>query len=347
VAVAKSSKRSGAWGTGSRAEPFSRARIKLTLYYLLILVVVVGFLSVAVFVEAARQGGTHTGESRLEAFELGENDASLEGTRGDYSEDLLRALLIADALTVAVAAALSYLLAGRTLRPIRDAMAAQARFFAQAAHDLRTPLAVMRTQAEVALDGGEIAGPDATAIMESQVEEIGRLSALVDRLLSLVRGSRVGPRTPAEPVALAPLAAAVVDRLAVLAERRGVRVVVGRRVDAAVRGDRADLERALTNIVENAILYTPAGGIVDVSVARSAGKVEIVTADTGIGLAPQDVARLGEPFFRSQAAREANAGGTGLGLAIAAQIARDHHGSFHAASREGRGTTVMLRFPAA
>ncbi len=84
-------------------------------------------------------------------------------------------------MTVAVAGVLSWLLAGRTLRPIRDNMAARERFFAQAAHDLRTPLAVMRTEAEVALQRGELSGAETARLIGSQVEEIGRLSLLVER----------------------------------------------------------------------------------------------------------------------------------------------------------------------
>ena len=152
---------------------------------------------------------------------------------------------------------------------------------------------------------------------------------------------------PRERVELAGLAAGVVAKLAAIGERRGVSVAFAGGSDGAVRGDRAALERALVNVVENAIVYTPAGGSVRVELGRAGSRLELRTLDTGIGIAAADLPHVTEPFFRADRARTANEGGTGLGLSIAARIVRDHQGAIQVASEPGRGTTVTMRFPAA
>ncbi len=342
----KSSRRSGAWGTVSgRNDPFSRARLKLSLFYLAIIVAIVAVLSAAVY-------GVHAGELREYAHRRG-GELEERGLRPTFEAGLLeeedglrRAIAVGDAVTVIVAGGLSYLLAGRTLRPIRVAMDSQKRFFADAAHDLRTPLAAMRTEAEVALSRADLSREEAVRVVTSHLEEIGRLSAMVDQMLALIRGTAAAS-APRQRVPLAGLAAGVVEKLAGIAERRGVRVAFAGVGDGAVRGDPAALERALVNVVENAIVYTPPGGSVRVDLGRAGSRLELRTSDTGIGIAAADVPHVTEPFFRADRARTANEAGCGLGLTIAARIVEDHQGAIQVASEPGRGTTVTMRFPAA
>lgn len=339
------SRQSGVWGTGSRTDAFSRARVRLTVFYILVLMVVVSLLSVAVYALAvgARREPAH---ARLELLEIPRRAELHEDPLDDYAQDVLRALLLGDVLALAAAAALGYLLAGSTLRPIRDAVAAQERFFAQAAHDLRTPLAVMRTEAEVALARRDLSADEAGGVMRSQVEEISRLSLLVDGLLQISRPSPLG-RPGGEALPVARLVESVVERLSGLAQRGGVRLVLAAAATGTVRGERADLERAISNVVDNAIKYTPAGGAVEVKVARVGHRVQVVISDTGIGIGEEDLPRVGEPFFRTDAAAAVHEAGTGLGLAIVDRIVRGHRGALRVASRSGVGTSVTLEFPAA
>jgi signal transduction histidine kinase len=337
------SKRSEVSGTASGADLFSRARIRLTLFYLAVLFAVIALLSAVVYLQAT-QAGSQPGHSRLEGLEGSEAAEAQTESGEDYAEDVLRALLVADAVTLAAAGVLGWVLAGRTLRPIREAARARERFFAQAAHDLRTPLAVMRTEAEVALESGELSG-EAARLAASQVEEIGRLSALVDGLLDLVRGRR--REAAHEPVLLSRVAESVAKRLCGRAERGGVALAFVSGCPDAVRGDRLEIERAIANVLENAIAYTPAGGTVRIRCFRTGRCVHVLVHDSGIGIGSPDLGRIGEPFFRGEEARSLHATGTGLGVAIVRRIVESHGGLLRISSRRGHGTTVDLRFPAA
>ena len=114
-----------------------------------------------------------------------------------------------------------------------------------------------------------------------------------------------------------------------------------------IHGNAFALERAVFNILENAIAYAPPGGSVEVGVQRHGGHVVLSVADAGIGISPLDVPHLGEPFYRGDRARSVHTGGAGLGLAIVKAVMEDHRGSLQVVSRPGEGTTVFLRLPAA
>ncbi len=245
----KSSRRSGESGTASGSDPFSRARTQLTLFYLAIIVVIVAVLSAAVYAVHMNDLRRSIHE-RLERMEVRGNRERFEDSLTDYTDDLRRAIIFGDLATVIGVGGLSYLLAGRTQRPIRLAMDAQKRFLTDAAHDLRTPLAVMRTEAEVALERKDLTRDEAVQVIGSQLEEISRLSLMVDQILTLMRGAEVERRARG-PVPLAQVAASVVQKLGGLAARRGVRLDFAGRSDGVVRGDRVALERALVNVVEN------------------------------------------------------------------------------------------------
>ena len=116
-------------------------------------------------------------------------------------------------------------------------------------------------------------------------------------------------------------------------------------VPAPVAGDAAALRRALLNLVENAVKYTPPGGKVEIGLARGDGVAEITIADTGIGIEPADLKRIFEPFLRLDAARARDTGGAGLGLAIARSIVIAHGGTITVESRPGSGSRFTVRLP--
>ncbi len=319
------SRRSGAPATGWRADPFRRARLKLTLLYLATMTVIVVALSLALY-ELRRQGDERIGE---------------------YLEHLGRSVVIADIITIAACGGLGYLLAARTLRPIRDAMETEKRFFADAAHDLRTPLAVMRSEAEVALRGGHLDAAEARLLIASSLEEIRRMSSMVEQLLDLSRRGGARNHAVRRPLDLAVLAEATASRLAVRARERGVRLSTSEtRGPVMISGDASAVERALYNILDNAITYTPGGGRVTVRVRRENAEAVLDVEDTGIGVPADDLPHITEPFFRGDRARGVHTGGAGLGLTIARATMEEHRGSMHAESRPGAGTTITLRFPA-
>jgi heavy metal sensor kinase len=222
----------------------------------------------------------------------------------------------------------------------------QRQFTADASHELRTPLALLSSQAEVALARPRPAA-EYRRVLTSVHEDARRMSQLVAELLTLARADAGQEAVAREPLDLGELVAQVVEAMAPLADARGVRLRTGGVVPAVVAGDQTRLTQLLVNLVDNALTYTPAGGDVTVSVAVEGGTAAIAVADTGIGIAPEHLARVFERFYRADPARERGRGGAGLGLAISQWIARAHGGDISATSEPGRGTTFTVRLPLA
>jgi signal transduction histidine kinase len=355
------SKLSAAPGIVSRPDPFRTARLRLTLLYLALITAIVVVLSASLY-EFHAHDVEHYGRDRVlravgDEGVIPREGPAREGPRvpsdapsvGEYLERLGRSILFADIITIIAGGALSWLLASRTLRPVKEAVENEQRFFANAAHDLRTPLSVMRSEAEVILRSGTVEGTETRKVLSSSLEEIDRMSAMVEQMLELARSghARLHSATLPVPLDLSGLARSVVARMSVRARERGLKLTADAPVAATVHGDPRALERAVSNIVENAVSYTPPGGTVEIRVAPHGGHVELSVRDTGIGIEPEDLPHIAEPFFRGDRARGARSGGTGLGLTIAQAAVRDNRGTMRAESTPGAGTTVVLRFPLA
>ncbi len=231
------------------------------------------------------------------------------------------------------------------LARLEEAFTQTRRFAADAAHELRTPLTVLRGEIEVALRTGR-SPEEYRRVLTSSLEEVERLIRLAEDLLLLSR-SVAGPEVSSAPVELEPLLLEVLDTAARLAQGAGVSVRINSTVPATVRGDAMALRRALMNLVENAIKYTPAGGKVELGLTTTDGAATLTVADTGIGIASSDVERIFEPFVRLDAARGRETGGTGLGLAIARSIVIAHGGTLTVETHPDAGSRFSIRLPLA
>jgi heavy metal sensor kinase len=217
------------------------------------------------------------------------------------------------------------------------------RFAADAAHELRTPLTALTGSIEVALRA-ERSPQEYRRVLTSSLEEVQRLSRVAEDLLLLSRAT-AGLETPRQPVELEPLVLEVLDLGIQLGQRAGVTVRAKELTPVTVRGDAGALRRAVSNLVENAVKYTPRGGAVELSLTRAASHAIIAVADTGIGIAAGDLERIFEPFMRLDAARARDTGGSGLGLAIARSIVTAHDGTLSAESVLGAGSRFTIRLP--
>jgi two-component system OmpR family sensor kinase len=220
------------------------------------------------------------------------------------------------------------------------ALERERRFVDEASHELRTPLALHKTELELALRYEHDPGQLRTAIA-SAIVEVDRLIELAEELLVVARSESGEVAVNAQPLQLEPLLASVHERFAKRAEGLGRRLVVDPADGLTIEADPALLERALTNLVDNALSH--GDGEVRVSAHSSDGRLELHVRDRGPGFPPAFIDHAFERFSRADAARRR--GGTGLGLAIVDAVARAHRGATHAANLPEGGADVWLELP--
>jgi two-component system sensor histidine kinase TctE len=236
---------------------------------------------------------------------------------------------------------------------MQDLVASQRRFIADASHQLRTPLAVLKTQAELALREDDPAAM--RAIVRSIAGTTDNAIRLANRLLLLARIEHGDGSVRAAPVSLAAVARQVGLELALPAVQKGIDLALdvdtsgGQPDEAVVHGDPLLLHELVANLVDNAIRYTPSGGSVALRVGRiehQRGAVLLEVRDSGPGIAPEEREQVFTPFYRSQATLDVNPGGTGLGLAIVRDIAAMHGAVLALGEGEEGGLQVSVTFAA-
>jgi heavy metal sensor kinase len=230
------------------------------------------------------------------------------------------------------------------LERIEHGVVTQRRFVADASHELRTPLAVMRAELEVALRDHNRAA-DASEVLDSAAEEVARMSRIVDDLLTLAHRDENRLELLLETVDLGKVATGVAVQLRPLAEAAGVQLAVEAPAGAVVLADRARLSQVVTNLVDNAVKFTGAGGSVRVRVWEAGDRAGLAVADTGPGIAPEHLRRVFDRFYRLDPARSRARGGSGLGLTICRELVEAHGGRIWAESVEGAGSTFSLALP--
>jgi two-component system heavy metal sensor histidine kinase CusS len=219
------------------------------------------------------------------------------------------------------------------------------RFTTDAAHELRTPLAVMRTEAEVALRSPREPEAD-RRVLENLLEELERLGRLVEQLLFLCREDAGLPTGPREPSRLDELARDVTGHMQTAAREKGLSLSIQALTPCLVHGDADRLRQLLFNLLDNAVKYTPPGGAVRVQVDTLDDRARVVVEDTGIGIPAEHLNRVFDRFYRADPSRSPEKDGTGLGLAICRSIVEAHGGEIHIHSLAGHGTSVVLFLPA-
>lgn len=219
------------------------------------------------------------------------------------------------------------------------------RFTADAAHELRTPLAVLRSEAEVALRADRSPG-QYRHVLENQLEEIARLTRLTEELLFLCREDAGLQAVPIQPVRVDELLEQLVGQLQSAAQARDVTLEIDVRSPLTIASDPDRLRRLFFNLVDNALKFTPTGGRVAIHAVRNGGRVEVVVTDSGIGIPPAHLPHICRRFYRVDQARGRAIEGTGLGLSICQAIVDAHDGTLRIESSPGNGTRVVVSLPA-
>lgn len=244
-----------------------------------------------------------------------------------------------------------------TINGLLDRLAAhvqrQREFVSNAAHELRSPLAALRTAFEVTLDH-ERSPEEYRELLADLVEECDGLSKLVNQMLLLAEGD-AGLAAPSTPVRLDALVSRSLDMFQGLAEQNEIRLHAGTLAPVSVWVNDYHLRQVIHNLLDNAIKHTPVGGTVDasvdVNVERGTGQKQAVlrVRDTGAGIPPEDLPHIGERFYRVDKSRQRlqPVSGSGLGLSICKAIVNSCGGQLSIASTLGQGTTVTVTLPPA
>jgi heavy metal sensor kinase len=229
---------------------------------------------------------------------------------------------------------------------LEEAFKKQRQFVADASHELRTPLAVIQAESSLVLDKNRSQG-EYRRSLELVAQEVDYMSDIVAKLLVLARSDAGCEPLDLQDVNIADLLSELSQDIEALAQEKGLRFSVGPMDNLTVRGDRLKLRQLFLNILDNAIRYTPSGGLISSSLVRRDGNAVASVVDSGIGIPAEDLPFIFDRFYRVDKARTYAEGGTGLGLSIAVSIAKVHGGEIEVESQVGGGTTFRVVLPLA
>ena len=329
---------------------FNRARLKLTAWYLLIIM----FISVA-FSGVIYEGISNEAERFARAQELRfERSFPFPSVINYDWQDLInetkqRAIImlaVINGTILVVAGGLSYFLAGKTLRPIREMLDEQNRFISDASHEFRTPLTSLKTTMEVSLRDKNLKLDDARSLITDSVGEVNKLQLLSDELLQLTQYHKPNGNTMLEMLLLSKIVREAIRKVEPLARQKEI-TIKSQIKDEKVYGNKYGLVDLLVILLDNAIKYSPSPTTVIVKSVKNDGSVTITVSDKGIGIAEKDLPHIFDRFYRADTARSRpKSGGYGLGLSIAKKIVDMHHGMINVESRLKKGTTFIIKLPA-
>lgn len=325
---------------------FNSAIIKLTAWYMLIIMIIcIGFSAIiygltSVELDRRLPSDPNVSYNRQPSADVLED---IRAQRASESRSRLAAnLIVLNAFALTLGGFGSYFLARRTLRPIQETSRAQGRFISDASHELRTPLAVMQSEIEVALRG-KPSRAELEELATSNLEEVNRLRELSDRLLQLNGGGAI----PLSNIVVEDAVVEAVNPHFKRADEHSIEII--NETDASqAYANLASLKDVLSILIDNAIKYSPDGTTITIASATKGRNVYVDVRDEGRGIAEQDVPHIFDRFYRADPSRtNQDVTGRGLGLSIAKQIVDGMHGELLVNSRIGKGTTFTVKLDAA
>ncbi len=261
----------------------------------------------------------------------------------DKYVDLITAFVVIAFAALFLVAAGGFFLVRKSTAPIERSIEFMRRFMADAAHELRTPITILRTRAEVALQQPREAANYVSALRGVEAEA-GRLGGIVDSLLVLARADAGEQQIDRARIFLDDIAVDAAGAAQIVARQKNVEVTVDEFEEAPVEGDPTLIRQLIMIVLDNAVKFTDAGGQVHVRVSMHEGSPTFGVEDTGIGIKQEELSRIFQRFFRGETARS-RTDGAGLGLSIASWIAREHGAEISLSSEPGKGTKVIVTFP--
>lgn len=333
---------------------FHSASLKLAGFYLLIMMSISLVFSIGLYRVASdeversirRQTGPISQMLRNRNMDLMESYADEQNELIQAAKDRLKTnLFLINSSILLGGGMLSYYFARKTLQPIEESHEAQSRFTADASHELRTPITAMRIETELALTDPKLDIKAAKRQLESNIEELDKLTALSDGLLKLARMNN--EELELSKTALKPIVESAVKRIKPMADKKTIRLKINTIPKVTIPADEASLSEALTTLLDNAVKYSPQKTTVEIGVKNTKNKLIITISDQGYGIAPRDLTHIFDRFYRADQSRnKEKTNGYGLGLSIAKGIVESHGGSIKAESQLGNGSKFIIVLPA-
>jgi len=329
---------------------FQNARLKLTAYYLLIIMVISLAFSLVIY------RGVTTELNRVQTMQKIRIESRPFRTDLPHSFFLVQPEVINDAthrlqttlfiINLAIftlSAAGGYFLAGRTLKPIADMVERQRRFISDASHELRTPLTALMTETEIALRNKQIT-PPTRKLLKSNLEEINKLKSLTDYLLSLNRYQNPH-HLKLSSFDVSHAVSDAVKKLRHQASKKHILLNLHLK-KITLTADQTAITEVITNLLDNAIKYSPKHSQISITTQKTNHYASITISDQGVGITPDQQLHIFDRFYQVDTARnKARHPGFGLGLSIAKDIVTLHHGHISVTSTPGVGSTFTIKLP--
>ena len=334
---------------------FTKARLKLTAWYLLILMSISFSFSLIIYqgicaeIDRFSQSQKLRIERRLQENNYLPQDPPIRFFDPDLIADakhrLFLSLIIVNGGIFFIVGFLSYFLAGKTLRPIQEMIEEQNRFISDASHEFRTPLTALKSSLEVNIRDKNLSIEDAKKIMSESIKDVNNLQMLSDSLLQLSQYEKPKMNIQFEKISLKQLINESIKKIEVLAKNKNIKIK-NTVINGNLKGDKYGLTDLFVILLDNAIKYSKEKSVVVISTKKIDHSVSISIEDNGIGIDKKDIPHLFDRFYRSDLARsKKKVNGYGLGLSIAKKIVDQHKGSIKIISKVKKGTTVTIVLP--
>ncbi len=335
---------------------FQSARLKLTAWYLLIIMCVSFAFSAVIYTFLSREVERFARVQRLR-IERQRTPFSIIPPQNEpeipYDPDLINetkyrilyTLILINGGIIAIAGGLGYVLAGRTLRPIQEMVDEQHRFIQDASHELRTPLTSLKSSLEVSLRDKHATLKELKQTIRDGIIDTDRLQLLTDALLKLAQYETAGSYIQKEHVLMNDIVNKAVTTIASIAKAKKIHIETTHAAGSIYAHQESMIE-LLGILLENAIKYSPEGSTVTIDTQEFEKYVHVSVSDQGIGIDPKDQPYIFDRFYRADTARTKNgASGYGLGLSIAKHLAQIHNGTIDVKSELTKGSTFTITIP--